>query len=76
MLLALQDYVETMKAALQKGQEESPLKATIESVLPGVHDHFVNLHHEINRVRKSVDSLVDEEKGRMTGNFFLFEFDL
>lgn len=63
--------METMRGALVKGDEENPRKATVESVLPGVHQQFTNLYHEISRVRNAVDDLktiattaLDEDKMR------------
>ena len=49
-----------MKVALQHGAENNPTKATVESVLPGVHQQFTNLHLEINRVRSGIDDLKKE----------------
>jgi Transcriptional activator of glycolytic enzymes len=43
--------------ALAVGDENNPTKASVESVLPGVHQQFTNLHHEINRVKVGVDDL-------------------
>jgi hypothetical protein len=48
-----------MKTALVEGEENSPMKATVESVLPGVHQQFSNLHHEINRVRSGITDMSD-----------------
>lgn len=62
-----------MRTALWVGDDENPLKATIESVLPGVHEQFVNLHHEIGRVQSSVEKLMGQRDGQVTGNF-LFSF--
>lgn len=45
-------FMEEMKNALQEGEANDPTKATVESVLPGVHQQFVNLHHEMNRVMR------------------------
>jgi hypothetical protein len=49
--------VEEMRSALAVGEENNPTKASVESVLPGVHQQFTNLHHEINRVKVGVDDL-------------------
>jgi Transcriptional activator of glycolytic enzymes len=49
-----------MRTALVEGEENSPIKATVESVLPGVHQQFSNLHHEINRVRSGITDMSDQ----------------
>ena len=40
-----------------------PAKATVESVLPGVHQQFTNLYTEINRVRLAIAELKAEAAG-------------
>ena len=52
-----------MEKALQDGEDNSPIKATVDTVLPGVHQLFVNLHHEIRRVQDSLDGLMESAKG-------------
>jgi hypothetical protein len=49
-----------MKTALVEGEENSPMKATVKSVLPGVHQQFSNLHHKINRVRSGITDMSDQ----------------
>jgi hypothetical protein len=52
--------MEEMRKALEVGEANNPRKATVESVLPGVHQQFTNLHHEVNRVRSGVHELKQE----------------
>ena len=52
-----------MKAVLTQGEENNPAKATVESVLPGVHQQFTNLYNEINRVRLAIAELKAEAAG-------------
>jgi hypothetical protein len=49
--------VEEMKKALVEGETNSPMKATVESVLPGVHQQFSNLHTEIIKVKAGIDDV-------------------
>jgi hypothetical protein len=49
--------VEEMKKALVEGEANSPMKATVESVLPGVHQQFSNLHTEIIKVKAGIDDV-------------------
>jgi hypothetical protein len=49
-----------MRAVLTQGEENNPAKATVESVLPGVHQQFTNLYNEINRVRLAIAELKEE----------------
>jgi hypothetical protein len=49
--------VEEMKKALVEGEANSPIKATVESVLPGVHQQFTNIHNEIIKVKAGVDDV-------------------
>jgi hypothetical protein len=55
--------MDEMKKALQHGKENDPTKATVESVLPGVHQQFINLYHEIGRVKDGVDELKETASG-------------
>ena len=52
-----------MDKALHEGEQQSPLKATVESVLPGVHQQFVNLHHEVKRVQESLKEIKELRGG-------------
>ena len=61
------EFTDEMKKALIEGAENDPTKASMESVLPGVHQHFANLHHEINRVRERVDELKEVGHSAITG---------
>jgi hypothetical protein len=49
-------YVQ-MEKALQDGEENSPMKATVDSVLQGVDTQFTNLHHEIKRMQDGLQEL-------------------
>jgi hypothetical protein len=49
-----------MRAVLMQGEENNPAKATVESVLPGVHQQFTNLYNEVNRVRLAIAELKEE----------------
>jgi hypothetical protein len=57
-----------MKKALVEAEENDPTKASVESVLPGVHQQFTNLHHEIKRMRLGMDEFMDEFKEAAKGN--------
>jgi hypothetical protein len=56
-LSTTQAFMEEMRRALAVGDKNNPTKASVESVLPGVHQQFTNLHHEINRVKLGIDDL-------------------
>jgi hypothetical protein len=43
-------FKEETKKALQEVEGNDPTKATLDTVLPGVHRQFSNLHNEITRV--------------------------
>lgn len=62
--LVFQVFMDDMAKALHDGEVNSPLKATVESVLPGVHGQFCNLQHEIKRVQ---DSLKDFKESMNAG---------
>ena len=63
--------MDDMAKALHDGELNSPLKATVESVLPGVHGQFCNLQHEIKRVQDSLkdfrESMNAAGRGRTSG---------
>ena len=63
--------METMKAALRVSDAESPLQATVESVLPGVNQQFTNLHREVVQVKELLGGLVDSPDRGITGTLGL-----
>jgi hypothetical protein len=52
-------FMEEMKKAMQEVEGNDPTKATIDTVLPGVHKQFSNLHNEITRVRVALEDWQD-----------------
>ena len=63
-------FMEEMKKALRDGEANDPTKATVESVLPGVHQQFANLNHEMNRMRVSLEALKELSSSEgVTGMF-------
>jgi hypothetical protein len=60
-----------MYDALKVAEEENPIKATVESVLPGVHLQFSNLHREVVQVKELLGGLVDSPDRGITGTLGL-----
>ena len=56
-LFAKQNFVDRMKEALHESEQNNPTKASVESVLPGVHLQFANLNNEIGRVHVGLDEI-------------------
>jgi hypothetical protein len=52
-------FTDEMKKALQEVDGNDPTKATLDTVLPGVHQQFSNLHNEITRVRVALEDWKD-----------------
>jgi hypothetical protein len=67
-----QEFLCDMEKALQDGEENSPTKATVDSVLPGVYTQFTNLHHEIKRMQDGLQELKGMTRGGIDGTFVLF----
>ena len=79
--------MELMEVALEQAEVENPIKATVESVLPGVQLQFTNLHKEVMGCKRVLDDLYDAPKVTtvlpITGTlddccvfFFLFIYSL
>jgi Centromere DNA-binding protein complex CBF3 subunit, domain 2 len=54
------NYVEVMREALVTAEAENPIKATVESVLPGVQQQITNMHNDIIKVRRLMDEKRDQ----------------
>jgi hypothetical protein len=48
----LQTYMKEMEIALAVGESNNPTKATVDSVLPGVHQQFCNVLNEMKTIRE------------------------
>ena len=68
-----QEYTAKMKDALHFGNAESPMKATMESVLPGVQLQFTNIHRDVLHVRRALDMMSESSSSSnssgITGTF-------
>jgi Centromere DNA-binding protein complex CBF3 subunit, domain 2 len=67
------EFVKQMEEELNGSEKESPMKATIESVLPGVQAQFTNLHRDLVEVRRVLDNIYDgpKDSGGITGTLFV-----
>lgn len=65
-----QDFLDKMEAKIAVSEAESPVKASVESVLPGVQQRFNDLQTQINRI----EGMMEKEPwvtGKRVG-FFIF----
>jgi hypothetical protein len=66
---AFKEFTDEMKRALLVGEQNDPTKASMECVLPGVHQQFTNLHHEIHRIGDRIDQLKVAANNQITGEW-------